>query len=145
MEKIKVVHWRNVLGEDLETFKLVLKHNQALKRYGKSSTKLPDDALEMYHKRIWQLEQEGWYCRGLDYDGSMKYMHLIPNDNSHLECRSASIIDAGGKRREYIEKRDYEHTDYQEALEREYYDPDFPSEVDEAIEGLTKHMEVKPF
>ena len=143
MENVKVVHWRNVLGEDLETFKLVLKHNQALKRYGKSSTKLPDDALEMYHKRIWQLEQEGWYCRGMDYNGNMKFMHLIPNDNSQLEERSASIIDMAGKRREYIEKRDYVHTDYQEAIEREYYDPDFPPEVDEAIGNLAKTMEVK--
>jgi hypothetical protein len=143
MEKIKVVHWRNVLGDDLETFKLVLKHNQAMKKYGKSKIEIPDDASEMYHKKIWQLEQEGWYCRGIDYNGNPIFMHLIPSDNSQLEQRSYSIIDAGGKRREYIAKRDFAHNDYQEAIEREYYDPDFPSEVDEAIESLSKTMEVK--
>ena len=128
MEKVKVVHWRNVLGNDLETFKLVLQHNIAMKKYGKTSIKLPDDAIEMYRKRIWQLEQEGWYCRGIDYNGNMRFMHLIPNDSSQFEGRSTSIIDTGGKRREYIEKRDFVHNEYQDALEREYYDPDFPSE-----------------
>lgn len=142
MEKIKVVHWRNVVGDDLEAFKLVLKHNQAMKKYGKSKIEIPDDASEMYRRKIWQLEREGWYCRGIDYNGNPIFMHLVPPDSSLLEEVSTSIIDAGGKRREYIEKRDFVHNEYQETLEREYYDPDFPSEVDTAIAGLMKSMEV---
>lgn len=142
MEKVKVVHWKDVLGEDVDDFKTVLSVNQEVKKYGKSSKKVPDGALEMYHKKIWQLEQEGWYCRVIDYNGNPIFMHLIPSDNSQLEQRSYSIIDAGGKRREYIAKRDFAHNDYQEAIEREYYDPDFPSEVDGAIARLTKTMEV---
>jgi len=143
-ENIKVVHWKDVLGEDIDDFKTVLSVNQEIKRYGKSSKKIPDGALEMYRKKVWQLQQEGWYCRGIDYNGNPIFMHLIPNDNNQLEQRSISIIDTSGKRREYIAKRDFVHNEYQEAIEREYYDPDFPSEVDEAIERLSKTMEVKP-
>ena len=141
MEKVKVVHWQTVLGDQIEDFKLVLKHNQAVKKYGKSSIKLPDEALDMYRKKIWQLEKEGWYVRGLYYNGNLIFMHLIPGDKSLLDGCSLSIIDAGGKRREYIQKRDFEHTEYQEALEHEYYDPDFPSEVDTAISSLMRSME----
>lgn len=138
MEKVKVVHWRDILGKEVDDFKLVLKHNQAVKKFGKSSIKLPDEALEMYEKKIWICEKEGWYKPRLDYNGNLIFMHLIPSDNDNLEQRSISIIDTCGKRREYIAKRDFEHTEYQEALEREYYDEDFPSE------DLSKTMEVKP-
>lgn len=145
MEKIKVVHWKNVLGNDIDAFKLVLQHNQAMKKYGKSSIKIPDGALEMYHKKIWICEKEDWYKPRLDFNGNLIFMSIIPGNDFEGNAVSNSIIDARGKRREYIEKRDFEHTEYQEALEREYYDEDFPSEIDNVhsiVNNLAKTMEV---
>ena len=128
MEKIKVVHWKNILGDEIDDFKLVLSHNQAVKKYGKSSIKIPEGALEMYRRKVWICEQEGWYKPRLDFNGNLIFMSIIPGDSFVGEQVSNSVIDMQGKRREYILKRDTVHTEYQEALEKEYYDQDFPSE-----------------
>ena len=145
MEKIKVVHWKTTLGDDEALIINILRQNDEIRRYGKSSRKIPDGALDVYKKKMWICQQEGWFNPKVVFD-KLTFQHLLPPDDFQGDKQSESIIDVRGKRREYIEKRDFEHTEYQEALEDEYYN-DFPREdgkVRSIVDGLTnKFSEVK--
>jgi hypothetical protein len=144
MEKVKVVHWQKILGDDADMIINIIRHNDEVRKYGKSSRKIPDGAIEEFKKKMWICQREGWYNPKVVGD-KLTFMHLIPGNDFVGDKLSNSVIDMRGKRREYIQRRDTIHTEYQEALEREYYSDDFPAESDvhSIVEGLTKTMEVK--
>jgi hypothetical protein len=122
MEKVKVVHWKHIIGDDLPEILDIMKAYDDLARYGRSSHKIPPEADENYRRKIWQCRQEGWYPRYRN--GAIEWMHLIPGDDYVGTALSESSLDTRDKRREYIAKRDVIHVDtnYQDRIERDYYE-----------------------